>query len=192
MNDGELRNLLRGADADFEKPIIAPGELAGRVRRLDQKRRRRSRVLLTAVPVVVVAAVATAWSLVPRAALPTGTEKSVAGAALDWGEIERLQAEADFHERLARQMIALRKRDRALEQAQRALAEPDPLDVVREQVDVVAYRMIQRADELRTQMDPSEEAIRLYRDVEQLFPKTHSAEVARERLTALAAREGET
>lgn len=191
MNDGELRNLLRGADADFEKPIIAPDELARRVRRLDQKRRRRSRVLLTAVPVVVVAAVATAWSLVPRA-LPTGTEKSVASAGLDWGEIERLQAEAAFHERLARQMIALRKRDRALEQAQRALAEPDPLDVVREQVDVVAYRMILRADELRNRMDPSEEAMRLYRDVEQLFPKTHSAEVARERLTALAAREGET
>ena len=57
-------------------------------------------------------------------------------------------------------MIALRKGDRALEKARHALAQPDPFDEIREQIDIVAYRMILRADELRTQMDPPEEAIR--------------------------------
>jgi len=148
-------------------------------------------MFLAAAPLTVLGVIIAAWSLWPESA-SVKLDERVASVALETSEIEWLQTEAELHERVARQLIAGRNRDRALEHAQRVLAEPDPLDEVREQIDVVAYRMIQRADDLRTQMDPSEEAIRLYRDVERLFPRTYSAEVARERLTALAAGRGET
>lgn len=191
MRDDELKSLLRDAEAGMERPSLAPADLAGRVRRLDRRRRRRTRMFLAAVPLTALGTIIAGWSFLPSPA-PMRMDDRMASVPFDVGEIERLRAEAEYHERLARHMIALGKRDRALEQARRALAQPDPLDVVREQIDVVAYRMIQRADELRTQIDPSAEAIRVYRDVERLFPNTYSAKVARERLTALGAREGET
>jgi hypothetical protein len=149
-------------------------------------------MFVAAAPLAALATVFAAWRLLPGPAVPAKVDERIVGVPFDVSEIERLGAEAEYHERLARRIIAQRKRDRAVEQARRVLAEPDPLDEAREQIDVVAYRMIQRADELRARMDPSAEAIRVYRDVERLFPKTYAAEVARERLTAMRTREGET
>lgn len=191
MRDDKLKSLLRDAEAGMERPNFAPADLAGRIRRLDRRRRRRTRMFLAAVPLMALGTIIAGWSLLPNPA-PMKIEDRMASVPFDAGEIERLRAEAEYHQRLARQMIALRKRDRTLEQARRVLAQPDPLDQIREQIDIVAYRMIQRADELRTQMEPSAEAIRVYRDVESLFPNTYAAEVARERLGTLGAPKGET
>jgi hypothetical protein len=191
MNDDELKSLLRDAEAGIERPNLAPGDLAGRVRGLDRRRRRRTRMLLGAAPLTVLGALFVGWSLWPKLA-SVKLDERVASVAVDYGEIERLQAEAEFHERMAREMIAGQQRGRAWEAAQEALTNNDPLDDVREQIDVVAYRMVQRADALRTGMDPPAEAIRVYREVDRLFPDTHSAELARMRLSELGTSRGET
>jgi hypothetical protein len=191
MNDDDLKSLLRDAEAGIERPNLAPGDLAGRVRGLDRRRRRRTRMFLAAAPLTVLGALFVAWSLWPKPA-SVKLDERVASVAVDTSEIVRLEAEAEFHKRVARQMIAGLNRDRALERARDVLAKGNPLDDVREQIDVVAYRMVQRADALRTQMDPPAEAIRIYRDVERLFPATYSAELARMRLSQLGLSEGET
>jgi len=190
MNDDELKSLLRDAEAGMQRPNFAPADLAGRVRRLDCRRRRRTRMFLAALPLTALGTIIAGWSLLPSP-VPMKIDDRMASVPFDVGEIERLRAEAEYHQRLAQRMIAQRKRDQALEQARRVLAQPDPLDRMREQIGVVAYRMIQRADELRMELDPSEEAIRVYRDVERMFPNTYAAEVARERLGTLGASQGE-
>ncbi len=68
--------------------------------------------------------------------------------------------------------------------ARMSLEADDPLAELRENVDIVAYRMILEADELQADMRPSPAAIEIYERVIRDFPNTYSAEVARERLTA--------
>ena len=52
----------------------------------------------------------------------------------------------------------------------------------REQIEIVACRMILEADALRQAMRPEEEATAIYEKVVRLFPDTRSAQTARERL----------
>lgn len=185
MNDDELKSLLRSADAGVEKPVFATGELAERVRRLDRRRRRRARLLVAAAPVLGVVTIA-AWFL-PQKAVPTNADRRAASVPSDVREIERLRAEAAYQEQMARAMISLAERERVARSVAVVGEESDPLDEIREQVDVVAYRMILRADDLYARKMDSPEVVELYREVMQLFPKTYSAEVARRRLTDLGA-----
>jgi hypothetical protein len=172
MNDDELKSLLQGAESGLHKRAFAAGELTERVRALDRARKRRARVLLTAAPLVAIVAAALAWQIF----------SGQGGPPFDASELERLRTEAEYHERVAREMMAQMELERS---RRRMLATADPLDEIRQQVDVVAYRMILRADNLQTEMMASREAIELYRDVLKLFPKTYSADVARQRLSAL-------
>jgi hypothetical protein len=146
-------------------------------------------MFLTVAPMAALGVVVVAWWLGPGA-VSVKLDQHVANAAFDLNDIERLRAEAELHERVARELVSQRKRDAAREQVRLALLRTDPLDDVREQVDVVAYRMVMRADDLQTRMDP--EAIDVYRDVVQLFPNTSSAELARQRLTQLGLSDGES
>jgi hypothetical protein len=185
MNDSELKSLLHRAQtgtADFRLD-----DLAGKVRELDWRRRRRARRISIAATVVLVGAVVTGWSVFPRGAIEH--DRAVADG-VDAQDIERLEAEAQYHERLARRLMADRERARAVAEARGILRQPDPVDEVREQIDVVAYRMVLRGDGLREKMDP--EAIGVYRGVVRLFPNTHSAELARKRLSELGATKGES
>lgn len=88
-----------------------------------------------------------------------------------------LEAEAERHAARARALIAERE-------ARLSLEADDPLAELRENVDIVAYRMILEADELQADMRPSGEAIEIYERVMRDFPNTYSAKVAQERLTA--------
>lgn len=172
----------------------APRDLCRRVRELDRRRRNRVRVLTASLPAVLLAAGLATWAWRgPRenGDLRVAGDRGAGVAQLAVGgggdtvsleEIERLAAEADFHLLVARRMIAAFEHERAMEQVRRELALGDGLDEVRRELDVVAYRMICRADRMREAMQPSEEAVALYRQVIELFPTTHSAELARERL----------
>jgi hypothetical protein len=185
MHDDDLRKLLRTADAGAETPLVDGGELAARVRRADLRRRRLARIMLAATPIVLAGAVI-GWAIVPL-------EKQVRpDPGVELAQIERLRVQAEFHERQARELIARVERERGLTSTPDAAQQADPLDEVREQVDVVAYQMILRADGLQAGMMASREAIELYRKVLRLFPKTYSAQVARDRLSGLGASVEET
>jgi len=214
MRDDPLQDLLQTAAAELERTIVVPGELAQRVRSLDRKRRRNARRLAVLAPLVVVGVVVACWrtgafnefaeepqlageSVRPGTdSLPVGLPSKVANdenvlAATPEADPARLAAKADHHHRIAMRLIAMRKRDRAVEEARSSIANQEPDGDSREQIEVVAYRMIIRADGLRQAMRPNAEVLAIYRDVIHLFPKTHSAELARQRLTELGTPKGD-
>jgi hypothetical protein len=79
-------------------------------------------------------------------------------------------------------MIEELDREQAVDESRNLLADGDPTDLVRERLDLVALRMIVRADQLRGSRPLDGEAEAIYRQVIRLFPTTHSAELARARL----------
>jgi hypothetical protein len=193
MQDDELSRILRRAEADLPPATFTTTELAARVHRAHNHQRRRRRAVLAAVPVVAIIAAA-GWSLThnaersPSTALQIAASKQLAtpqARAFSEADIARLQAEAAAHTQAARAMIAARPRPSVL------LAE-DPLADVHEQVDVVAYRMILEADSKQSAMRPSAESINIYHRVLELFPTSHSAELARQRLNQTISSQGES
>ncbi len=180
MRDDELTNILRRAEADLGPSPLAPRELVARVRAAQQtQRRRRQFAVATSLPLAAVLAF-TFWNVTPNPIRESHVPAPPPAAAITAAEIDRLIAKAEAHERKARALIAARP-PRTI-----ALAD-DPLADIREELDVVAYGMILRADELREAMRPDGEAIELYRDVLRQFPTTYSAEVAQQRLRELSA-----
>ena len=191
MHDEQLKNLLQRADSEVNLPWVGSGELARRVRALVRQRRRR-RATTVCLAMLLVVGGSTAWlyrplllpldEVVDRPGEQAATgDSEVVDQRLDVAaEFARLGAEADYRQYLARRMIALEKRDRALAQLRR-----DALQKTRRQVDVVAFRMILRAERMRATMQPPAEAIVIYEEVLQLFPTTDSAEVARLRLAEI-------
>ena len=103
------------------------------------------------------------------------TEIPEAGAAT---RIARLRSEAEFHTRLAHDLMAINARERERRLRQRTSKQ----DTSREPLDVVAYRMVLRADAILASMQSAEKAAAIYRQVVRLFPTTGSAELARQRL----------
>ncbi|HTM56059.1 MAG TPA: hypothetical protein VL175_18670 [Pirellulales bacterium] len=91
--------------------------------------------------------------------------------------IARLRIEAEFHTRLAHDLMAINARARERQQRQN----PSSDRTSREPLDVVAYRMVLRADAILAGMQ-REQAASIYRQVVRLFPTTGSAELARQRL----------
>jgi hypothetical protein len=185
MRDDELTNILRDSEADLPPKSLLAGELAARVRAAQRTQQRRRRLAVAASLPVAAALAFVAWSVQtnPTRQPDVPTPSQVAEITAD--EIDRLIAEAEAHERNARAMIAAQPpRDAALAD--------DPLADIREELDVVAYRMILEADDLRAQMQPTAAAIELYQKVQRLFPTSYSAEVARERLHTLGVEQGDS
>jgi hypothetical protein len=186
MRDDELKNILRGAESDLAPTTLNAVEIAGRVRSLHQTQQRRRRFAVAASLPVAAALAFTAWNVTPHSNLTTNAPATPHVAEITADDIDRLIAEAEAHERKARALIAARPQQTI------ALAD-DPLADIREELDVVAYGMIQRADQLREAMRPDGEVIELYRDVVRQFPATYSARVAQQRLRDLSANsEGST
>jgi hypothetical protein len=189
MQEDRLRKLLEGAEAGATSPFV-PGDLATRVRQRRQQRVRNRQRLAIAAPLLLAAALVGVWRLAPPRVEPIAerTETKTAGVdlAAELAAIEQLQAEAELHGHLARQLAAERRVALAAKGAAR-----QPVESVSEQVEIVAYRMILTADTLRSAMRQADEA-GVYEKLIQLFPHTHSAELARERLLALGDSQGAT
>lgn len=183
MHDDELARILRRAEAELPPPTLAPAELAGRVHRAHRRQQRRRRALIAGVPAVAAVALL-GWRLTHNAQLSPTAAPSQQVAAVSEAEIANLEAEAAAHAQAARLLIAAQPRPSAL------LAD-DPLADINEQINIVAYRMILRADQLPADMQSRAEAIEIYRRVIDQFPSTDSAQVAKQRLSA-ARFEGES
>lgn len=184
MRDDELTNMLRTADSDLTPSALVTSELADRVRAAQRVQRRRRLAAAASLPVAAALAFA-AWSVTPHSNLATNAPATPHVAFVTTAEIDRLIAQAEAHQHKARALIAARPPRNA------ALAD-DPLADIREQIDVVAYRIILEADGLRAEMQPTAAAIELYQKVQRLFPTSYSAEVARDRLDSLGAEQGDS
>jgi hypothetical protein len=175
MHDDDLKQLLHGAEGDLAPPKVAPAALAARVRTADRHRRRRKKILIVAAPLTLIVAFGVGRGLYSPEKLDEFASTNTDAAFQ--AQLLALEAEAETHAARARALMA--EREAAL-----ALLEDDPLAELRENVDIVAYRMILEADELQADMRPIPAAIEIYERVIRDFPNTYSAEVAQERLTA--------
>ncbi len=190
MNDEQLQQLLRQADEAFGEPRVGSADLSLRVRRR-ARRQRRVRTIGAAVAAVLVLSLSTvAW--VNRAGRPgagpapivvDNGPKPVSMAELQM-QIEQLREEirtgcAAVQEVLKRQefeqrLAALRER-----------AEADPLKEVSDQVDRAALTMVYQADRMYRELNLRESAVASYERTIELFPQTHWAQVAKDRLAEL-------
>jgi hypothetical protein len=204
MRDEQLQKLLQDADAEQNVATFVAAEMTGRVRLRYQKERRNRRVLVVAGPLVVMLLGIAGWRISDIHSVRPGVEtqavrrplesqpSNTKSATLTADEIHRLEAEAALHLRVARRIAEMRRHDLALDEAGRDRDAQEDGESIREQLDIVAYRMILRADGLRAAMRSVEEVIVIYQDVVRLFPTTSSAELARKRLTELGAFKGDT
>jgi hypothetical protein len=189
MRDQDVQDLLRAAESNLDKPPLDTAQLAWKVRERHRRGKRRLRTLAALAPLALLAVV---WALRPATPEPPKELDAALGGNLDAPEgsdISELIAQAEFHRQVATRINHLVKRDRASAATTGGGAE---LPEIREQLEVVAYRMILRADALRLAMQPADEALVIYQDIVRLFPNTHSAELARKRLSDLGIRRGAT
>jgi hypothetical protein len=204
MRDEQLQKLLQDADAEQNAATFVAAEMARRVRLRYQKQRRNRRVLVVVAPLAVMVLGIAAWRISEINSVRPGVETQAVRRPLDpqpsnakvatltADDIDRLEAEAALHLRIARRIAEIRRHDLALDEAGRDRDAQEADENIREQLDIVAYRMILRADALRAAMRPAEQAVAIYQSVLRLFPATGAAEVARRRLSDLGASRGET
>jgi hypothetical protein len=189
VDEGGLRKLLGTAESDLERAPFVAVQMVHRVRdRHAARTRRRARLLQVGVPLAAACAVMVMWQLIPRP-VAQSEKHGLANVATESGavDIERLRAQAEFHSQLAHELMAVADRQRA----RGARAAARNREINREPLDLVAYRMILRADAILAAMESSEEAAVIYRQVVRLFPTTGSAELARQRLADKGFSEGD-
>jgi hypothetical protein len=180
MND-PLLQLLHQADASFSPPRAAP-DITAIVRR----RLRRRRVQSASIAAVSAAAVVLIGiSLVRSGAAPpprvvkSGSSRG-APVSLD-SALAALNVDVRLHELTAERLLQLRASARA---AQPAVADTLQLDL-RQQRDRAALILVYEGDEQARQRQPAQ-AIARYRRTIALFPNTHWAAVARQRLKEIS------
>lgn len=206
MNDERLQALLRQAEPTGAPCLEAAHDLAERVRSQLRWRQQRTRAAAMALPAILLAVGAYVWTtttssnLPPeelrRAELSASPERNTSHAVDSTSKqgiearVARLKREADLQQLVARRLMQLERYDLAAEFVEQDRDQLDELENSRRQLDVVAFRMILRADRLRETMSPSVEAIAIYEDVVRLYPTTDSAEIARARLADILSGRG--
>jgi len=208
MLDDTLKALLRQADTRFELPLRPAAEIVRDVEQTVRRRHRRAATFTLALPLLLAIGGAVIWGAlrlgssisiddrlltakVPQQT-PGNLDDSVDAFSTETAqvlaEIAALNTQAEFHLQVAEELIKSRQRDAAQMLQHQALSAGEPAEEVRQRLDFVAYRMINRADRLRNEPSPEEDPARIYREVVRLFPTLGSADVARWRLTEFEAK----
>jgi hypothetical protein len=170
--DDRLEHLLKRADAP--PPVARQSDLAERVRR---RAHRNDRIRSTTIAAVLLAGVAlSAFMLIrPRTNAPEALKPD--RAALK-AELDRLNEEATRHATVADRLMQIE------------LVSPpvDPTEVARNlqrQRDEAALSLIYQAETLAPIPAQRPAAVALYQKTIDLFPQTHWASLAKERLQVL-------
>jgi hypothetical protein len=183
MSD-QLGQLLREADASAGRPAAPRADLGAVVRRV--ARRRRTVRAAAGGAVVMIVGMCGMYlmrpnenvTVVQRETAPSPPSLSPEQARR---EIAMLAAEAESRMAVVERMLEMERR-RGSATRQRAT---DPLLAVRREQDRAAYLLIYEADRLARKSEARERAVEEYRRVVALFPDTHWASVARERLVEM-------
>jgi len=193
MNEPTLTSLLTQADDAAPPPPVAPG-LARVVRARAAARARRQVVAASlCVPMVAVALVMSLQA--PRrgdrhpgvtlSTRPTtgGPTAPVTAANLK-AESERLALEAARHQAAAESLDALRRRRDRATWAREVVANTDTDAITRER-NRAALSLLDHGDRLRRDLKQPDAAMDAYRRTIELFPDTHWAGVAKQRIDQL-------
>ncbi len=209
MDNQRLEELLTAAGRDADSPIEPAPELAGRVVRLHARRRRVRRTAAGgAVAAILVAAALTAHYYGRNASSPHPVERPMAGNPNDQqsqppepnvpepnvpepnvedeierlrAEVRRLRAEAEQREALVAELLDRQRVGDRLDELQRELDGPDPAELARMEFEKAAFLMVDHAGRPSPSADDEYRAGEYRRAIE-LFPNTHWARVAQERL----------
>ncbi|MGQ9648602.1 MAG: hypothetical protein ACUVXJ_00645 [Phycisphaerae bacterium] len=190
MSDERLEQLLRQADEAFGRVPCLAANLGARVRR--QARRRRRVMVVTSAAAAMLALVVSAIALRSERGTPPWPEGPlIADKIAAHEQVVQLQAEIDrLKEEIARhaRVVEEARRRAEIEQRLAALKQQaaiDPLQEVSDQVDRAALIMVYQADRMCRELNLREAAMASYERTIELFPKTHWAQVAKDRLAEL-------
>ena len=190
MSDERLEQLLRQADEAFGRPPCGTADLGVRVRR--QARRQRRVMMVGSAAAALLALVVSAIALrsergdtaqPERPILADNTPAHVQLAQLQ-ADIARLQEEISSGCRAAEETLRREEVEKRLAALQEQAAD-DPLQEVSDQVDRAALTMVYQADRMYRELNLRESAVASYEQTIKLFPQTHWAKVAKDRLAEL-------
>lgn len=188
MSDDPLKRILQEADAAADQPPPMSTDLARRVRRLAERRRRLSFGLNAAAALVLAVGMTLLWSSprIPPRPVPgvhlVGQQQEQLEAERMQAEITRLRREAASRLAVARRTRELMARSGRARGSKLAAEVPDPMANVRREVERTAYLLVWQADRMCRQQNLCDLAVGKYRRVVELFPDTPWATVARQRL----------
>jgi len=164
MTEDKIKNLLQKADETAGVPAPVSVNLSA-VRR----RANRRRIVSVATPIAAAAAILVAFGLWNLTSKNVGTTQQQQKIASLETQIEQLQARADATYNLVQEVLDNERKQQRLEEIQK-------------QVDKTAFNLVYQADRMYRELNLKSSAIQTYKRVIELFPETHGAEVARERL----------
>jgi hypothetical protein len=182
MTEDKIENLLRTADqmAGPAKPVSA--NLAATVRR--RARHRHIRNIIT--PIAVAAGILIGvglWSLFTT--LDERTDERQRITSLET-QLAQLQARTDATLKFIHEVLKNERQQRKLAELQAKLANiRDPLEEVQEQVEKTAFILVYQADRMYQQRNQKDRAVQTYNRVIERFPRTRSAQTAKQRLSEI-------
>lgn len=195
MEEQSLAELLHRADQ--AKPRVGDAApLAARARQqLARQHQRRRRVVgVGSLAILFIAALAV-WrgneqvlpTTVPEPVAKVSPSESAPSSSIlsheeARAEIARLTAEAEMHARAAEMMKTALAGQRAQRELEEYRRRGDPMDWIADQQNRTALSMMMRAERLSEQPDSQAEVEATYHRIIELFPKTHTAEIVRQRL----------
>jgi hypothetical protein len=198
MSKDRLERLLQRADAMAGGVSAVPAGLGGLVRGR-ARQQHRVRTVGSAVATLIVLAVG-AVSVINFSGRPRLTPNATTVVQVVPGPIDVAQLQARV-QRLREEILAgCNATQEALDReeldnrvaAMQGQTADDPLQEVNDQIDRAALTMVYQADRMYRELNLRESAIASYERTVKLFPATHWAEVAKERLTEIqASRKGD-
>jgi tetratricopeptide (TPR) repeat protein len=178
MTEDEIKTLLQKADETAGGPAFARVNLSAIRRRANRRRFVNIAGPVAAAAVLMVAL--SIWGLTLKTARATRERQRIASLE---NQVKQLQARAEAAISLIREVLERERRQQRLDELEAQLASiPDPLEVMRKQVDKTAFMLVYQADRLYNQLNQTDSAVENYKRVIELFPENRWAKVARQRL----------
>jgi len=180
VNDAELIEALRRADAAARPAYRTPEDLPASVAARVTRRRRRAAVTYAACALVAAVALTAIWR--PDGSARRAPIEHAGRASSSWLRLER---EADLRMRVALRTRSLERRAEPTTGPGRSVLSADALVDARLAGDQAALALLAEARRQEDELGLRTPAIASYRQIVAVFPRTAGAQAARERLALL-------
>ena len=155
MSDDPIQNLLRDAEASTARPM--PRLRVDRIEQIVRRRRITRRTITLGAPLLLIISIFAAWHFRPvrPSGAPVYVNDSTKSDEIEKAraEIAVLRAEADRREAMAIHMAERQEKSWQLARLRLKLAEPDALQLVRDEVESAAFCMVYQADRMAENPD---------------------------------------